>query len=447
MRNRLAFLFCTLFFFLLFGCGDSTSTAESASSLPAEAEGRTILTIACTDKMEGIYDAEIDSFNRSQTEYYLQERVYAVPEGADETEYHIDYYQGLLLEDLENGTAPDIISFDGFYINPTNEMFSGYLADLYPYLDSDGELSRASLISSFLSAYETNGKLLGVANELQLRTISAAAWAAGEDGLWTPADVAETARTIGGAERLSYVESDPEGFADKLLESWLYPMYAGGTGDFDPETCRSILETASKVTRENVGVTQKAGESALYLDSIRSYFYPQFFRTAFRDDYVFATDEEGNYLSCWFVLHSLGMNAGSENKDGAWQFLRTFFTADYQEQYSDFPSNREALEKQAQDALAGNATVTLEDGWTVDYTGYIRTDNLDMTFSAATQEDIERINDLIEHTTLVYDTALANEICDDTLPGMQYVAGKLTLDEAMNMITPAVEERVGASSR
>jgi len=116
----------------------------------SEVPKKETLTLACQYADSNIINQAI-SFNRSHDNV----RINVV----DYSEYNTedDYSAGLtkLTTEILSGQMPDILALNGL---PVSQLISkGYLENLYPYLDSDAELSRDSIVPGVLKALENSG--------------------------------------------------------------------------------------------------------------------------------------------------------------------------------------------------------------------------------------------------------------------------------------------------
>ena len=102
----------------------------------------------------------------------------------------------------------------------------------------------------------------------------------------------------------------------------------------------------------------------------------------------------GSYIS---PSNAMGINAKSENKDGAWEFMKTFIEEDYQKNSVEwsFPVLRSALEAQFEEAMTpeyeeidGEKVEQPKTSW-----GW---DDFNADIYAAKQEDVDAVKALIE---------------------------------------------------
>ena len=105
----------------------------------------------------------VAQFNRESAKYRVEIVDYLAQGGNYE-----DAAQKLKL-DVVTGKAPDIIATSGM----DYRIFSGkgVLADLYSFMEGDGELSKGMLVQAPLKAFEEQGHLYSIAPSFQLHTM------------------------------------------------------------------------------------------------------------------------------------------------------------------------------------------------------------------------------------------------------------------------------------
>jgi hypothetical protein len=429
--KRSVLLILSLCFLLIASsCGD-TDKSDS---------GKIILTFGYTGYSS--YDAEISYFNAMQDTYEIQMQHY-IPSGdayvADINGVgSSDECRAQLIEDIKNGNGPDIIDLASFSLSVDDSDVNQYLENLYPYIDQDNELSRDDFIASFLNAYEVDGALYSTANALILNTVAVSA-SVTEEGTWNIGMLADTAHTVGGAEHLSYVVADSDVLFSKLIDAFIYDFIDSerGYANFDCTAYRDLLKTCGALENQDYTGTETDELAVLYVDQIRSFYYPQLYEACFHNDFTFAGGLDGSVASFWSEpFERLAMNSTSTYKDGIWKFLRIFLTAEYQKTCSVFPTNLSALEDQLQDAQAGNYQKTIQSqfGETLrDYTPITSFDPSNLKYVPVSDEHIQRILELIAATTRISSDEVYRYIGVVRECAKQYFEGEIDLDTAVSM--------------
>jgi ABC-type glycerol-3-phosphate transport system substrate-binding protein len=143
-------------------------------------------------------------------------------------------------------------------------------------------------------------------------------------------------------------------------------------------------------------------------------------------------DGVGNIV---YVSTGLGMSAACKDKDGAWSFLRTLLTEEYQ--MSDdiwaFPIHRAAFDRKLEEAME-KETVTDENGNEVEVTkGGVGIDGFFVELYALTQEQADQILAVIESadSAIVFDESVMNIVKEEAAA---YFAGEKTVEETAALI-------------
>ena len=270
-----------------------------------------------------------------------------------------------LTEDIRSGNGPDIIDLTG--LNVTALAAEGLLENLYPYIDADGELDRADYFENLLSSCEYDGKLISSCPGFYIRTLIGAQSVVGAGTEWTLADFAAAAEKLDAdssimdyyttrgevlAELLALCRdeliNDAQGscnfqtplFADILRFASLFPEkydWSGFTGDADDSTYFRLKTQRQMLS----GVNIYAPEDIFACDA-------NFEGDAAFIGYPVAEGSGSALMRQW----GLAISAKSGYKDEAWEFLRPFFTEDYQKDFWGIPAMKALFEQELEAAMA-----------------------------------------------------------------------------------------------
>ena len=293
-------------------------------------------------------------FNRSQDRVRIRVRDYGeYVEGED-------YEAGLtkLITEILAGDMPDLLALDNL---PYAQLAAkGLLEDLYPWLDADEALRREDFFENVLRSMELDGGLYMAAPGFSIVTMMGASERVGETPGWTYDDYeAALAAMPKGCTPLG-----PGVSRDMILEVCTYlnldRFVDWGTGACrfeDPAFLRMLafcatFPDAGSAAPEADGsdMTRIAeGRQLLYFTGLYS------MDDAVYNDQIFPggatyiglpVDEGvGNVL---YPSSGYAMSAKCADKEGAWLFLRSFLTEEYQTRYSGYetglPLNRAAFQ-------------------------------------------------------------------------------------------------------
>lgn len=135
---------------------------------------------------------------------------------------------------------------------------------------------------------------------------------------------------------------------------------------------------------------------------------------------------------------SLAISAKSANKDGAWKFVRYFFTDEYQDMFAtkdsyNFPSKLSALEKKAESAKERPYWENEETGEKEYYDNTYWNGTESINIGVNTDEDNQKMMDFIKSVTNTsnYDTKISDIITEESAP---YFSGQKTAAQAAEII-------------
>ncbi len=142
--------------------------------------------------------SRIKQFNDSSDAYYIELRNYA-GEGVETYDISDDSMEAarrLLGAEIASGKAPDIWDTS---LPKDLYAWKGMLEDLWPYIDSDPEIGRDTLMTHVLDCASVDGKLYQVFNSFTIETIAARSEVVGDRTHWSL------------DEMFNYYEAMPEG--------------------------------------------------------------------------------------------------------------------------------------------------------------------------------------------------------------------------------------------
>jgi ABC-type glycerol-3-phosphate transport system substrate-binding protein len=136
-----------------------------------------------------------------------------------------------------------------------------------------------------------------------------------------------------------------------------------------------------------------------------------------------------------YVSSNLGMSTACKNKDGAWSFLRTLLTEEYQMSGDiwSFPISKAAFDKKLERAME-KETVTDENGNEVEVSkSGIGVDGFFVELYAVTREQADQILAVIDSadSAIVFDESVMDIIKDEATA---YFAGEKTAEETVALI-------------
>lgn len=391
----------------------------------------------------------IIKFNKASDKYRVRVKEYASD----------DYSTGLTQfnNDITSGNGPDIIDISN--IDFKQYASKGVMENLYPYMERDG-IDKADYLENVLKAFEVDGKLYGIIPQFYVTTTVAKASKVGEASGWT----------LG--EMLDFVQSsNPENIFQygSRMSIFYYCIYnnidefidwENSTCKFDSEDFIRVLEFANKFpeepdySEEDEGTSAKLRSDKLLLmqTSLSSVQEYQMMNGLFGEKVSYIgypnSERKGNLIQA--SNGCVAINAKSKHKDGAWEFVKTMISGEYQDSLVDkhgswgFPVKKSALEKQFEADMTpeyyedenGNQVEQMKTSW-----GY---DDFNIDIYAAKPEEIEAVRQIIasaERTAGSVNEELVNIITEETAPFFKgQKSAKDTAEIIQNRISIYVKE-------
>lgn len=315
-----------------------------------------------SDKSYVCSDSLLDAiirFNNSDPDYKIEIKPYI---------YSSDEERTRLLIDLATSGGADILDTS---LLPDGAAGSSILVDMLPYLDADDELSRDDFIPGIFADMTKNGGLYEYVDRYDLITITTSEdFANGAD--WTAARMCE----LMAQHPELCVECDEETL--KYNFAW---AASAEFMDYDTLTCNFDSETFMEWLKllKNLAAVQQDGYSidyAFYIDCQFPAHVGMDSRIYARGEYVpvgFPNVEgngsyfmrynastafgRGSFLDSgqmtYGAVNSVGIMASGDNKDGAWQFVKTFMCGSEDVNLSSgIPAQKAVFERAVENALA-----------------------------------------------------------------------------------------------
>lgn len=295
----------------------------------------------------------INTWNREHPECTIEVRDYSVYADGDTRAAELR-----LLADIASGNIPDLfdLSVLGDYDTGLAPFSTGLLArrglleNLYPYIDSDGDISRDKLFPSVLRALEIGGCLYEIAADYQVITTFADPALLEGRSDWSYEALSQVVRSSEPYETLLDGSVDPwrwlelvvAASGDKLVD-WTalqchfdsaYFIAALEAAKAQPAEPEFIGGTLENILRNSTGLLSLEYMDTIYLvDAPANVWGPGFASLGL--------PEVG--LAVYPEL-SLGMSAASAHKEACWQFLRQCILPDARNY--GFSMNRERVQAQ-----------------------------------------------------------------------------------------------------
>ncbi|MCR5701297.1 MAG: hypothetical protein K6G76_04025 [Lachnospiraceae bacterium] len=346
--------------------------------------------------------------------------------------------------DIIAGNVGDIIDVSNMPVG--QYVAKGILEDLTPFYEKDSDISKDDIIPSVEKAMEIEGKLYYVAPSFTIQTIVASKKDVGDESGWTFEDLKKLLEEKGDGVRPFYSENKLD-----TLYSFLYAGiddyidWTTGKCRFDSEDFKSVLEIANRGTDEEMDYSEDAPSQPQLIKSGKVLLCDGWFDTDSLQTYgkMYNTDINiigypcENKQGSYFAFDSrYAIYSKSSAKDGAWEFIRTLMTKDYQADGGHIwnnPTNKDAFE-------AYMKTKTTTEKYTDDYGNEIEPyqsswgwDDMEIEIGPLSKEQEQVYRDLINNTTKVAesDEEVMNIINEEA---KNYFNGQKSVDETADII-------------
>lgn len=298
-------------------------------------------------------------FNQESRDYYV------VVEECTDSEY--DSFNDNTLLELGAGRGADIIC--GIY-DPYSLMEKGVFEDLSPYMKESG-IREEDYFPATFTAWKSGEKVYGALYAMEVYGQCMVKAVTGEEGVHTVEELLD--RMLGyEGEAVFRNGLDATGVLRYFLEysENLFGMvdWENGTCDFGGDLFGKLLEAAKRY-----GYDERKGELESIAGKIEYKGYYEFNDAEYLEEngivpigYPF---DDGEHTMT-YSSYVMAINSGSENKEGAWEFIKYMLeeesqTALYKDYglswiYNGFPVNKSAFEKTC-DLMKGNNSESYRD--------------------------------------------------------------------------------------
>ncbi len=418
------------------------------------AQQKTELRLACYS-LDYNLRSQIVKFNRSNANYRIVV--------TDYSEYATgeDYSAGLtkLNTEILAGNVPDL--FASNTLLPIRQYAAkGLLEDLWTYIDADPEFTRDAFVQQPLRAAQTGEKLYRLPLDFGVATAAGLGKIVGAYDTWTLADLNDAMQKLSQDATIfgKYMTQDYALQTCVMMNAETFIDWQTGSCNFDCDAFKSMLEFVRLFPAEydynndddyeSDFSSIKQGRQLLYLQEIADFSNTYYTFAALDNDVCFVgfPSEDGTSGNVFSSSTSLSISSTCKDKTGAWSFVRSTLSDEYQSSQWNFPIVRSAFDAQAAEAmeqeyeLDENGEQVLDENGQpipVSHGGMSWGDDEIIELYAVTQEQYDAILALIDSATRFadYDTNIM-EIISSEAAG--FLAGDKTVDETARLIQSRV---------
>ena len=423
---------------------------------PEEVVDKTELVVGCY-YLDYKAKQKLIDFNKNNQEYRLNIRDYSMYDTMQ------DYSQGLtrLNADIVSGDVPDIMILNS-QMPFESYAAKGVFADINTFLEKDEELKKEDLLPNILEALSSEDGLYRIAPSFTATTFAAKTADVGTEPGWTMDEaLALLASKPEGTQLLSEITSSSFLYYTSWICGEQYVNWDTGECFFDSEGFIKTLEFAKTLPTEidystvvddesywqEMEAQYRNGKTLLslqYLSGFRDYNYAK--QGVFGEDITligFPVDEgvgAGLSFSSPIAISALG-----DHQDVAWEFVKSFFTEEYQDTLEyEFPTRADSLRKLEEKAWEKPYYLD-ENGNKQEYDDYFYVNGMEIPVEPMTPEETKVLVDYLKSLDklCIYDETLHNIITEETAG---YFAGQKTAEEVAGVIQSRAKIYVNENS-
>lgn len=303
-----------------------------------------ILVLASVRPSDSLQQSVME-FNRTSGQYHILLNIYDGEDAASRLDAA-----------LVSSDPPDLLDVSSLDFTKYAEKQA--FADLSPYLDRSGEISREDFLPALLEGYTANGRLYSIPGSFTLATVMGRPDQIGSDAGWTMADVMALTEKYPDCrlfDRNSFSYILNYFCSEYILEEYI--DWEKGTCRFDSAGFRELIqwiwdhseESGRFPATEGIYISGPPPEDVLLIR--KTIFSPYDYAlelTRMGGDVstiVGYPTADGHELHKISVRDALCITSVSRHKEAAWQFMEFFLSPDSQsslELYA-FPSRQETL--------------------------------------------------------------------------------------------------------
>lgn len=317
---------------------------------------------------KNIYD-----FNKNSAEYRITTKDYEVDIDYSKMETEEDYmnaYSEMLNKmnlEITSGDGPDVIygSIADFSLYESK----GLLVDLYSLMESDTSLKKDDFLPGILTACESNGKLYKLGSAFSIVALAGAKSVIGDRTGWTVEEFQQVVDSLPEKmEIMSTYQNTQSNILMNVLYSSMNTFVDTGTGkvNFDTDDFRALLKIAKDYGKDDDAIDDgsnyvderelvRNGEVALMSGYVSNLYSYHDVVTTFGEPVSFVGyPSSGKTGPSCYMGSMVAISSESPSVDGAWSFVKTFFSEEAQDSIADswqIPVLRSSLEKSITTAL------------------------------------------------------------------------------------------------
>ncbi len=413
----------------------------------ANKENKETVVIATIAEESSLIESVLD-FNRKSKNIKLIVNDYSQKEQPAEA----------LNQDIITNHVPDIINFSN--LNIENYAKKGILLELSEYLEQDKELSIDDFLPNILEACKIEGKLYFIPDFFSILFLAGNKQVIHERENWGMEEFYELYENLEKQETvIAYLGQ--EGVLEYLCRSMMnqFINWNNATINFNNDSFKMLLKCSKKsALTETDGfkiMEQTQAGTVLLTNVFMSYYKNYAFYNGVLDsmEVIGWPSETGTGISA-IVDHDmlLAITANSPHKKAAYEFLRTFWTYQYQKdailtKYKPFPTRKDVMEKKLEYDAAEKSYI--DDGITIPASrGSENRNGITVNYRAMTKQQEKTIRKLINNVDHINFSVSREEDIIKIIEeeAKNYFSGDKTMEDVIALIENRVKLYVNEKS-
>ena len=390
-------------------------------------------------------------YNRNSNEYKIKFVDYSAYDEGDTYGAGSDQFN----MDIVSGNTPDIIMI-GYEMPVDSYINKGLFLDLTPYFAKDTDISESDLLTNIVDAFKTGDKIYQVVPSFQIGTMAVKTKYTEGKSVLSFDDCKKLIEQTGVSAQNAFGLMNREAFLEYGLSfaGDSYIDWANKTCHFDSESFVNFLEFSKNFPEDIPDSAYEDYKDTMYLNDESLFSFR--IMSGFRD---FAESEQGyfgekvsyvGYPNDFGVNNSIiypdkriAISAQSKHADAAWEFVKKFYSDEYQKDTYEFPVKKSAFEEKV--SAATQKPFYMDGDERIEYEDYTYIGGEEIELKPMTQEEVTEVVNFIKSMSLVYNS---NQSVNDIISeeASAFYSGQKSAKEVADIIQSRVSIYVNENS-
>lgn len=305
------------------------------------------------------------NFNKSNDKYHISLKNYFdyndVTYSGDTNNYNEVMTDAIsrLNNDITSSNCPDMLVLDN--LNVSRYASKGVFEDLNSWLEGSSVLKRSDYYENILECYTCDGMLVAIPQNFTITSLVGKASDLGTEPGWTLREMMDYANAHPDAQLLAYTNQERAMTTMLQYSQGNFVDWQSGKCSFDDDTFVELLELASKFPEEinyydddGPSYPVRLANGEILLDTLNLYGFQeiQVPDAMFEEqvNYIGYPNEDGDSGTYIQAGTGLAILSKSAQKEGAWEFLESYLSADDSRYSWGFSSRKAKFDEAKEEA-------------------------------------------------------------------------------------------------